>query len=224
MQDLCKALGGDLFLSDECTSGSCFVIELTGGTSQHGIKNESSLALIAKLETKLPESMRVLLVDDSVSASKLLTRRLLVARGNMTVIRALNGEEALVLCRHAGCAFDLIVMDENMQSTGGLLLGHEVVREMRSHLGLHRTVIIACTGNAVSCREDFMTAGADDVWSKPTPDINEMVATISEHRCKRLGEVTCQLRCAISVAIIDDSIVNSKLLVRRISMYATPTH
>jgi CheY-like chemotaxis protein len=135
----------------------------------------------------------------------------------MVSVSVYNGEAALQLCEATGGGFDLVIMDENMQAAHGVLLGHEVVREMRHRLGMTRTAIIGCSGNAATCAEDFLASGADEVWSKPTPSVESMVTTISAIRQKLLPEAACSLPCGVNVAVIDDSAANSKLLVRRLS-------
>jgi CheY-like chemotaxis protein len=168
-------------------------------------------------ELALPDAMHVLLVDDSVAACKLLQRRLTACKSDMVFVTASNGEAALLLCEAREEGFDLVVIDENMQSTGGVLLGHEVVQEMRHRLGMTRTAIIGCSGNAATCAEDFLASGADEVWSKPTPSVESMVVTICSIRQRLLSEAASRLPCGVSVAVIDDSKANSKLLVRRLS-------
>jgi hypothetical protein len=114
--------------------------------------------------------------------------------------------------------FDLVIMDEDMQAAGGVLLGHDAVREMRHRLGMTRTAIVGCAGSAATSTKNFMVAGADRVWSKPTPSIEVMVTSIGEMRQKLLLTASA-LPCGVNVAVIDDSTTNSKLLVRRLSTY-----
>jgi CheY-like chemotaxis protein len=171
-----------------------------------------------RLNSQLPENLRMLFVDDSAAALKLLVRRFKMARSDIDAVLATTGEEALALCEAQGGAFDVVVLDENMQSTGGLLLGHDVVGQMRGRLGMSKSVIIGCTGNAATCAEDYIAAGADDVWHKPTPSTADMVDVINYKRARAFGEQAASLPCGVRVAIIDDGVTNSKIMVRRLSM------
>merc|ERR1712238_307885 len=59
----------------------------------------------------------------------------------------------------------LIIVDHYMEGAGGILLGTEVVAEMRKMK--MNSVIVGCSGNDIS--EEFRLAGTDWVWGKPMP-------------------------------------------------------
>ena len=151
---------GGLYLDEEHSNGSCFVVELPGGISldvPKAIRKKSFSKTWNSLSAFFPRSLKVLLVDDSLTSSRLLQRRLEKALGplqSLAVQTALTGEEALrLLCPSSDDGnFDVVVIDQNMHSAGGVLLGHEVVRQIRGRLNLQRTVVIGCTGNAATCR------------------------------------------------------------------------
>lgn len=63
-----------------------------------------------------------------------------------------------------------------------------------------------------------MRAGANEVWGKPLPDTEILIADINKARCLLLGKLSCQLPCSVKVAIIDDSTASAKLLMRRIQL------
>ena len=63
-----------------------------------------------------------------------------------------------------------------------------------------------------------MNAGANEVWGKPLPETEILLADISRARDQLLGQLACQLPCSIKIAIIDDSDVSAKLLLRRIQL------
>ena len=220
---------GRVYFCDDYSSGSRFIVELTGGILSPIEMEGGGSTKDADFHThlsqpqseRLPDRLSVLVVDDSAAACKLFVRRLKSLRCNVTTFVAATGEEALNLCEER--AFDLIVLDQNMQPAGGILLGHEVVRELRGRLGMGRTVIIGCTGNEATCRGDFMSQGADEVWPKPTPPTDEMIQCIIAARKKRIGEDAASLPCSVKVAVVDDSISASKLLIRRLSMYMPPS-
>lgn len=136
-------------------------------------------------------NLKFLLVDDSNAACKLLHRRLAIAYNEVfadtLITYAQHGEEALSLCTGGNCSFDVVVIDQNMQSTGGVLLGHEVVKELRLLPGTKRTAIIGCSGNSLTCADDFLGAGADMCWGKPTPSTDQMLLDIQRARIFRVG-------------------------------------
>jgi CheY-like chemotaxis protein len=221
-------MNGRVFLSDDYVGGSRFVVELKGGvvedqppaaTDDNGFAPVDAVVQSKQqLRVQLPANLRLLLVDDSSAALKLLVRRFKMIRGDIDTVMAINGEEALALCESKSGGFDVILMDENMQSTGGVLLGHEVVKLMRERLGMSKSVIIGCTGNAATCRDEFLASGANDVWYKPTPSVEEMVDQIYTMRTSLLGELAASLPCGVKVAILDDNESNSKIMIRRLSM------
>jgi CheY-like chemotaxis protein len=210
-----KALGGRLYLCDEFIGGSRFVIELPGG-----ITDAPTIPIAIDTidsEAKFPAMLRVLLVDDSIASNKLLERRFKSLSSNIDVTSAVNGEAALLLCEdEAVKGFDVIVIDQNMHSTGGILLGHEVVLILRTKFKLNRTVLYGCSGNASTVSKDFMANGANGVWSKPTPSTPVMIASINHIRGELMG-IASRLPCGVRVALIDDSTIDSKILIRRVS-------
>lgn len=210
-----------MYLSNDYNDGSRFIVELNGGVlpppDGARVSNVDTLSIDATPSENLPHRFSILLVDDSATACKLFIRRLKALQSSIVTSVAATGEEALMLCETN--AFDLIVLDQNMQPAGGLLLGHEVAREIRGRLGMNRTVIIGCTGNEATCRSDFISGGADDVWSKPTPPTADMIRAIIAARRKRIGVEAAALPCSVKVAIVDDSVTISRLLIRRLSMY-----
>ena len=158
---MCKAMKGGLHLDEEYCNGSCFVVELPGGVSLESpkeIRRKSITASWSSLSTYIPRSMKILLIDDCLPSSNLLQRRLERAVGplqSLVVQSVLTGEDALRLLEQSHSDekdFDVVVIDQNMHSAGGVLLGHEVVRQIRGRLNLQRTVVIGCTGNAATCR------------------------------------------------------------------------
>lgn len=219
VQDLCAALGGRLFLCDDYSNGSRFVVELPGGSSLQPLV-EVPVCQGFTPASVLPSRLAILLVDDSSAANRLLQRRLAAASEHTVITFAANGEEALRICDENSGAFDVVVIDENMQSTGGIKLGHEVVAHMRGALRMSRTAIFGCTGNALTCTNSFEESGADGVWSKPTPDVDSIVSSINIARHKRLGDVASLLSGSGRIVLVDDSVLNAKLLLRRISAYA----
>ena len=51
-----------------------------------------------------------------------------------------NGEKALEVCEST-TRVDVIIIDQNMESSGGRLLGHQVVANIRQNQGLSEVLI-----------------------------------------------------------------------------------
>jgi len=112
----------------------------------------------------LQEPLTFLIIDDVSINRSMLRRRIKKGIAPKAVItEACNGEEALSIC--ATQSFDVIIVDHYMEGAGGILLGTEVVAEMRKMK--MNSVIVGCSGNDIS--EEFRLAGTDWVWGKPMP-------------------------------------------------------
>jgi CheY-like chemotaxis protein len=90
-----------------------------------------------------------------------------------------------------------------MQSAGGELLGHEVVQRMRD-MGMARTVIIGCSGNADTCSQAFLDAGADACWSKPMPATSNIIHEICQYRGARLHPLAAELPGSLRVLVLEN--------------------
>ena len=88
---------------------------------------------------------------------------------NCTIAEASNGEEALDICD--GRRFDIIIMDQYMEEAGGVMLGTEVVQEMRRRN--IDAIIIGSSGNEMNTQ--FLAVGADWTWQKPIPSNAEII-------------------------------------------------
>jgi CheY-like chemotaxis protein len=84
------------------------------------------------------------------------------------VTEAVNGEQAIDICRQK--LFDIIVMDQYMEESGGVMIGTEVITALREMKVT--SIIIGCSGNDVEA--EFIASGADLVWKKPLP-MNEVI-------------------------------------------------
>ena len=199
---LVSAMSGRLYLDSSYSKGASFVVELPGGRedgakafgrrlSRKGSLYISNTGEIVFSADFVPLNLAVLLVDDSKAATRLLRRRLEMCSNQAKSwdywAVAQTAEEALELCKQNGGAYDVIVMDQNMQAAGGVLLGHEAIRIMRQELHMTRTVIVGCSGNADTCEALFLEAGADDMWSKPTPPTVNMIRDLCRYRAARLS-------------------------------------
>ena len=93
-----------------------------------------------------------------------------------------HGEAALQKydeLQNSSVKVDLILMDEHLESSGGVLTGSQTTKLLRD-LGCGCT-IIACSGNCMpSDVDNYKAAGADLVWPKPYPVIEVMVQNLRD--------------------------------------------
>ena len=67
--------------------------------------------------------------------------------------------------------FDVVIMDQYMESTGGALLGTDTIIAIR-RMGIS-SMIVGSSGNDIA--DQFLEAGADKVWRKPLPSNTDMI-------------------------------------------------
>jgi len=89
-------------------------------------------------------SLQILIVDDSALQRKISASKLGGKNGDEVwlVKTAENGEQALHMFELADSLPDVIIIDERMEDTGGVLLGHEVVKSIRHRPGFEKVIII----------------------------------------------------------------------------------
>ena len=128
----------------------------------------------------IKEEMGILIVDDIKMNRMMLKRRFLKAIAtNCKISEASTGEEAVEICKRE--SFDVIIVDQYMESAGGVMLGTDTVIALK-RLGVG-SLIIGCSGNDME--QDFQEVGADYCWKKPLPSnetIIEQLRTILDHR------------------------------------------
>jgi CheY-like chemotaxis protein len=133
-----------------------------------------------KSEEDKNHALSVLIVDDSVIQRKLSQKVLggMIDEVMWMVECAENGERAMQLVQTSPRRPDVIIIDQNMEPGGGLMLGHQVVALLRKDKAFDNVVIIGCTGMAEEARQDLLLAGCDAVWSKPMPSREQAQAQI----------------------------------------------
>jgi len=113
---------------------------------------------------KIEEPLSFLIIDDiTMNRSMLIHRIRHRIAPNAKFKQAVNGEEALEICNEE--VFDVIVVDQFMEESGGKMLGTDVVAAMRKN-GI-KSMIIGCSGNDIE--DVFKNVGSDWFWSKPIP-------------------------------------------------------
>jgi signal transduction histidine kinase/CHASE1-domain containing sensor protein/CheY-like chemotaxis protein len=186
-KDLTELLNGNISLDEDFHSGieGCpgarFIIDLNTSPlhleehpllddrtshDNHGSSSlENFLPKTSSCRKKLPEELKVLLVDDDVVLRKLFVRSLKRVAPGWDVQEAANGETAIHLTEESKSDYDLIFMDQYMASIQKQLLGTECVRALRSK-GF-KGLICGLSANAMG--DTFISAGADAFMFKPFP-------------------------------------------------------
>ena len=106
---------------------------------------------------------------------------------NAIIEQAVNGEEAMEIIRLRTEArttnpsfqpmFDVIIMDQYMGDSGGVMLGSDTIIAMRRDYKVD-SWIIGCSGNDIDA--EFIQAGANVVWGKPLPSNQVMIEHFRE--------------------------------------------
>ena len=182
-QRLVNAMGGQILVESDGSSGSTFSISLQLPKATE-VNNQSSLDTDSVSDTEEAQSsepspsVRVLLVDD-VPLNLQIAQALLEHSG-FHVLTAGDGEEAIKQYQEHRDAIDIILMDCLMPKMDG----YEATRQMRSieqQRGLPATPIVALTANAYSqAREQCIAAGMNDFLTKPVLR-DELLKTLSHY-------------------------------------------
>jgi CheY-like chemotaxis protein len=135
-------------------------------------------------EKQLPEGLSVLFVDDDKTLRKLFCRSARRLHDSWTVDEAHNGETAIEMVKEQ--SYDLIFMDQYMESTSKQLLGTEAVKIMKESGAVGENTII-CGLSANEEKERFLDAGADYFLLKP---IQCAKAALKEQILRVLQEVS----------------------------------
>jgi signal transduction histidine kinase/CheY-like chemotaxis protein len=130
----------------------------TGTTESHQLLIEEPFPR----QEGLPESLRVLFVDDETILRRLFMRTIHKVAPSWHVSEATNGNQALQLVEEQD--FDLIFMDQYMPCEKPIL-GTDVVRIWR----LKGVSSLICGVSANDMKHDFLKAGADGFILKPFP-------------------------------------------------------
>jgi CheY-like chemotaxis protein len=165
---LAKAMGGSITVRSEESGGSEFTVILPlpacGPPDNQGGEQKQS---------KLPEELRVLVVEDS-AINRLVAASLLKNLG-CEVSLACDGEQGVLAARRFH--YDLILMDCHMPHVDG----YEATRLIRALSGPHSaTPIVALTASALAeDRQRCLDAGMDGYLAKPIR-IEELRAVVEK--------------------------------------------
>lgn len=156
----CKAVGGYIKIkSTDCTH------------------TEIEFALRGKLVDHTPDLPRkgllpinsnVVIVDDSTMNRKVIERSLSKVQPTWTFAHFPTVEAALPTL----LSYDIVTMDENMQSRGGQRTGSDAITWLRGQ-GF-KGLIVSSSGDA-EIGKHHMAIGADIAWGKPIPRVDAII-------------------------------------------------
>ena len=111
--------------------------------------------------TSLKKNLLALVVEDNLINQRLI--QILLQEYNITVSKALNGNEAVKSCEKK--KFDIVFMDIDMPEKNGIM----ATKEIKEHMGVNaKTPIVALTAMAMQGdKEMLLGEGLDDYISKP---------------------------------------------------------
>jgi two-component system, sensor histidine kinase and response regulator len=193
-------------------AGSTFSFELPFMLGSK-IGSETDKAEKAGKQSEEIQSCRILLVEDDMINITLVTM-LLEEQGHLVTVaeNGLLGVEAAFKDE-----YDIILMDMMMPEMDGLEATREIRRrEKESTVDKKQVPIIAITANAMKGdREKCIEAGMDDYLTKPIKIelLNQVIGQCLDDHKKEGGRlVAAEAECIKTMLVVDDNMVNCKLL------------
>ena len=178
-------MGGSLEVRSPVTDnrGSEFKFTLMM-TKTEKVAEEEVVTEVAKEQRAPLMKLRALVVDDSKMNQKMMGRKFMI--GDFKDLKwdvdyAYTGEEALKMVEGGGM-YDVIVMDENLQDSGGVLLGTDTTRLIREReaVGGKRALIVGHSANQTEADvKKGRESGQDWFWAKPPPTGGEMLQDVA---------------------------------------------
>ena len=118
----------------------------------------------------MPNSIKLLLVDDEVGFVDVLSKRL--SKRNMTVTAAYSGTEAIQTLRKQD--FDVAVLDLKLEDMDGI----EILKIFKKLVPAMPVIMLTGHGSEQAAREG-VASGAFDYLTKPS-DLEDLVAKIMQ--------------------------------------------
>ena len=171
--------------AEDCSNDGSNYSESGSESSQSETSVDGKDYVSPELRARVEEAMQnlnILLIEDSNFQRKLMTLRLLNMMNvdpselaeRWPVMSASNGEEALTMIDNVqarmGKSYDILIVDEVLDGSGGILMGHEIIEHLRTRPDMARTLMIGCTANMHQFGDKILEAGANAVWAKPMQD------------------------------------------------------
>jgi DNA-binding NtrC family response regulator len=119
---------------------------------------------------EMPNSVKLLLVDDEVGFVDVLSKRL--SKRNMTVTAAYSGTEAIQTLRKQD--FDVAVLDLKLEDMDGI----EILKIFKKLVPAMPVIMLTGHGSEQAAREG-VASGAFDYLTKPS-DLEDLVAKIMQ--------------------------------------------
>ena len=174
VKGLVKILGGEVWVDSKVGIGSTFFFTLP----YENVALDTQVVL-DDYETSLDKNHFTILIAEDEQTSLLFLEACL-SDFNYTILKALNGEEAVKLLSQ-NTTIDLILMDINMPIMNGYMALEEIKK-------INKEIpIIAQTGLAMSDdKEKILKAGFDDYISKPIA-LKTLITTVHKYLKKTDG-------------------------------------
>lgn len=173
VRSLVEMMGGKITVNSELGKGSRFKVELPFNICGKCEKDEYRTKKNKPAISEGRRPLNVLLAEDEPTNSALIIS--LSQKFNWNITLAVNGREAFeIFC---GEAFDAIIMDWQMPEIDGL----ETARKIRIHernTGGHIPIIAVTAYAMPEEREKFVSAGIDDLLTKPVTDPEALYNTV----------------------------------------------
>ncbi len=168
-KQLCRLMGGDIWVESELDVGSRFQFKLVFETVNNENKQRENVEQAEKLRL---QGIKILVVDDN-DVNLFIAKKMLLKSGAV-VATASNGQIAIEALEKSN--YDAILMDIQMP----VLDGYEATRIIRNRLKLTHIPIIAITANVMdSDIERGRLAGMNGHLGKPL-NREKMVTTIKQ--------------------------------------------
>ncbi|MCK6263873.1 response regulator [Vibrio sp. ZSDE26] len=158
IKNLVEILGGEYQIRSEFGVGTSFTVDLPIRCIEIETVAEQALVAISP-ESLFDRELNVLLVEDNHTNA--FIARAFCEKYGMNITWVKDGQEAIDEVKRN--TFDLILMDNQLPKVDGV----EATRIIREELN-NQVPIFACTADGhQDTRQDFMSAGANDIILKP---------------------------------------------------------